>query len=475
MFALAATAIGSNVPADDWPRWMGPKMDGIWRETGIVEWFPEAGPPIGWRHELGSGYAGPAVAGGRVFVMDRIKDSGKGREVENELRKHGEIPGSERVMCFDAATGAEIWSHVYERPYKIAYPTGPRCTPFVDGEFLYTLGAMGDLLCLKTLDGSVIWQKQLMEVYHTKPPIWGYAAHPLIVGDRLYATVGGDNTAVVCLDKSTGAEIWHAATVSDIGYAPLVMFEDQGRRQLILWSGDGVESINPEDGRSLWQVVYPETKAQAAATSIITPPIVGNRLLVSEYYSGSMLLEIQSDPPGVREIWRSAKDDPKHEKSLNALMTTPFVENGFVYGVTGEGEMRCVDWESHQPKWTDHRPLGEKAAEFATCFIVKNGERFFLFNDQGELIIARLSPDGYQEVSRAKILEPTGAARGRAVVWTCPAFAQGCMFIRNEQEVVCVDLLKKQAGSGQHTRPKRQPGALSKGTASSAPTRLRYD
>ncbi len=434
---------GQLVCADDWPRWMGEKMDGIWRETGIIESFPENGPPVVWRCKIGGGYTGPAVAAGRVFVMDRLKDSGKGREVENELRKHGEVPGSERVLCLDAATGKAIWSHTYERSYKIAYPTGPRCTPFVDGERVYTLGAMGDLICFQASDGKVAWEKQIRDEYGARPPLWGYAAHPLIVGDRLFVTVGGKDSAVVCFDKHTGTEIWRAANASDIGYAPLVWYENQGPAQLIFWSGDGVESLDPNTGKSFWQLVFPETKAQAAATSIMTPQIVGQRLFVSEYYAGSLLLEVQSDPPGVRELWRSIKDDPKHEKSLNALMTTPFVENGYVYGVTGEGEMRCFELETNALQWSDTKPLGEKAAEFATCFIIKNGERFFLFNDQGELIIAQLLPEGYHEFARAKILEPSGAARGRAVVWTYPAFANGCMFVRNDKEIVCVNLKKE--------------------------------
>jgi outer membrane protein assembly factor BamB len=439
---LSALTFGSNhsTTADDWPRWMGSKGDGVWRESGIVESFPAEGPAILWRKEIAAGYAGPAVAGSRVYVMDRIKDSGLGREVENNLRQHGEIPGSERVVCLDAATGDEIWTHVYERSYKIAYPTGPRCTPLIDGDRVFTLGAMGDLLCLNAESGEVVWGKQLTEIYQTKPPAWGYAAHPLLVGDRLYVTVGGTDSAVVCFDKSNGEEIWRAANASDIGYAPLVRYEDQGQAQLIFWNGDGVESLNPETGESFWKVVFPETKAQAAATSIITPVIVGNRLLVSEYYAGSLLLEIQSDPPGVRELWRSITNDRKHEKSLNALMTTPFVEDGFVYGVTGDGVMRCLSFDDHSLQWSDPKPLGEEAADFATCFIVKNEDRFFLFNDQGELIIAKFSPQGYQEVSRAKILEPSGAARGRDVVWTYPAFAHGCMYVRNDKEMVCVEL-----------------------------------
>lgn len=428
--------------ADDWPRWMGPKMDGVWRETDLVESFPDGGPPVVWRQEVGGGYAGPSVADGRVYLMDRVKDSGKGVEVENDLRKHGLIPGGERVLCLDATDGKVVWEHSYDRPYKIAYPTGPRCTPIVDGDRVYTLGAMGDLICLQAVNGKVVWQQLLTEVYEAKPPVWGYAAHPLIVGDDLFVTVGGKDSAVVCLDKLTGQERWKTGNVSDIGYAPLVMYEDQGVAQLIFWSHDGVESLDPATGKQHWSVVYPETKQQAQATTIVTPQFVGNQLLVSEYFAGTLLLEVQSNPPGVKELYRSTNDDPKHEKSLNALMTTPFIENGYVYGVTGEGVMRCFELTTNELKWSEVKPLGEKAAEFATCFIIKNGDRFILFNDQGELILANLTPEGYHEISRAKILEPSGAARGRSIVWSYPAFSNGCVFARNDKEIVCVSLKK---------------------------------
>lgn len=440
LVSLLSVVTIARLAADDWPRWMGPKMDGVWRESGLIESFPEGGPPVLWRHEVGGGYAGPAVAGGRVYLMDRVKDSGKGIEVENDLRKHGLIPGGERVLCLDAADGEVVWEYSYDRPYKIAYPTGPRCTPIVDGDKVYTLGAMGDLICLQADDGKVVWQQLLTDAYAAKPPVWGYAAHPLIVGDQLFVTVGGKDSAVICLDKRTGQERWKSGNVSDIGYAPLVMYENQNARQLIFWSHDGVESLDPETGKQHWFIVFPETKQQAQATTIMTPQIIGNQLLVSEYFAGSLLLELQDQPPGVREIWRSINDDPKHEKSVNALMTTSFVENGYVYGVTGEGVMRCNTLATNELMWSESKPIGEKPAEFATCFIVKNGDRFVLFNDQGELILTHLTPEGYHEISRAKILEPSGAARGRAIVWSYPAFANGCVYARNDKEIVCVSL-----------------------------------
>jgi outer membrane protein assembly factor BamB len=166
--------------ADDWPQWLGPQRDSVWRETGIVERFPESGLPVKWRVEVGLGYAGPAVAGGKLFLMDYQPSGGS---VENDPSRRGELQGMERVLCFDAANGKLLWKHEYPRAYSISYPSGPRCTPTVDGAKVYTLGAEGDLRCLETASGSLLWSKNLPQEYKTQTPVWGYTAHPLIVGD----------------------------------------------------------------------------------------------------------------------------------------------------------------------------------------------------------------------------------------------------------------------------------------------------
>lgn len=444
---IAVVAFVGTVGAfEDWPRWMGPRMDGEWRESGLIEEFPEGELAFTWSQPIGPGYSGPAVVGNRLFVMDRTKDDGKGKQVENGIRQAGVIPGGERILCLDTKTGDTLWEHTYDCPYNIAYPTGPRCTPAVDGDRVYTLGAMGHLKCLDINDGHVIWEVSLMDQYETKPPAWGYASHPLVDGPRLLVPCGGKGSAIVCLDKMTGEEIWKNLTSEDIGYAPVVFYEpDDGPRQLIFWHGDGVDSLNSETGEHYWHVKWPEEKAQPQATTIATPRIVGNQVLFSEYYKGSLLLELESNPPAANEIYRTFKTDPRGKTSQTALMTTPVIRDGMIYGIAGLGEFRCNRWDNHELVWEKKDWLAEEPIVFATAFLVKNGERYFMFNDIGELMIVRLSPDGFDEVGRRKVLEPTGVARGRKVVWSHPAFSNGHMFARNDSEIVCVDLRKPDA------------------------------
>ncbi len=434
--------ISCSVLGDDWPRWMGSQGDGVWRETGMIDKFPENGPPITWRVPVGPGYTGPSVVGDRIFMMDRTKDEGIGKEVENDIRKRGELPGGERVFCLDVKTGKILWEHNYDCPYKIAYPTGPRCTPTVDGNDVYTLGAMGNLKCLSIADGTVKWEKKLIDDYGTKPPPWGYSSHPIVDGPRLLVPVGGPDSAVVCFEKATGKELWKALTSSDVAYAPLMIYEKDGERQLLMWHGDGVDSLDPETGRHFWNHKFPEVKAQAAATSICTPRIIGNQFFITEFYSGALLLEIGSNPPSVREIYRTATEDPRHENDLNSLMTTPVVKDGLIYGVTGMGTMRCTKWSDGSKVWDNDTFMAKEPVAFATLFIVENEDKYFIFDDEGYFMIGRFSDKGYEELAKAKILEPTGVARGRKVVWSHPAFSNGKMFARNDNELICVDLKK---------------------------------
>jgi outer membrane protein assembly factor BamB len=240
----------------------------------------------------------------------------------------------------------------------------------------------------------------------------------------------------------TGEEKWKALTVSDVAYSPLVIYEKDGERQLISWNGDGVDSLNPETGERYWNVIFPEEKVQPAATTIVTPRIIGNLFFVTEYYKGSLLLEIGSNPPSVKEVYRTYKNDPRNETSLNALMTTPVVKDGLIYGVDGDGEFRCVTVEKNELIWRDKKIFAKNPAMFGTLFVVENEGKYLMFSDEGELIIAKLSREGFEQLDRAKILEPTGAARGRKIVWSHPAFAGGCMFARNDKEIVCVELTK---------------------------------
>ena len=438
LMALRIALTCDTVAADDWPNWFGPTHDAVWHEEGITEKFEASGPSCIWRVPVNKGYSGPAVADGRVFLTDRMA----GEIVD---RKPGQgIPGIERCLCFDATSGDRLWKHEYEVEYKISYPEGPRATPTVDGDHVYFLGAMGRLACHQVTTGKVIWEKQLTDAYLTTPPVWGFAVHPRVDGHRLYCVVGGEGSALVCFDKHTGEELWKSLTVEEVCYSPPQLVEREGTRQLVFWHDVGITSVDPEDGTQLWSVRFPENPPQRPAVSIVTPRLHGDLLLVSDFYNGSLLLRLTTHPLGAEEVWVSKPDDQEHKDDLNTLMGTPVIVDEHIYGIAGNGEMRCVTLKDQSVVWRDLKPSSAKRqAYFATSFIIRNGTRHFLFNDQGDLKICRLSPAGYEEISSANILKPTSFARGRDVVWSHPAFAYRSMFARNDQELVCINLAKE--------------------------------
>lgn len=221
VFSIIAVAclvgfMAGGTSADDWPGWMGPNRDGVYRETGIIDEVPDAGLTIKWRTPIAGGYAGPAVADGRVFVFDYKKTAG---EAFNNPGERANLMGQERLTVLDADTGKPIWQDAYDCPYSISYPAGPRCTPTVDGDHVYTLGSEGDLRALRTADGTLVWKRSLQEDFNAEVPIWGFSAHPLVDGDLLYTMVGGDSQGIVAFDKLTGEVRWKALD-SAAGYCP---------------------------------------------------------------------------------------------------------------------------------------------------------------------------------------------------------------------------------------------------------------
>ncbi|MGL6097364.1 MAG: PQQ-binding-like beta-propeller repeat protein, partial [Fimbriiglobus sp.] len=207
LFALFVLA--PAVRADDWPQWLGPNRDGEWKEPGLADTFPAGGPAKLWSAKVGLGYAGPAVAAGKVYVPDRLLDAGQANP--KNAFDTPEVGGVERVLCFDQTTGKELWAHSYPCKYKISYAAGPRCTPTVDGDRVYNLGAMGDLLCLDAATGKVVWSKNFPKDYGANVPVWGFSSHPLVDGDKLICLVGGsEGRLVMAFDKKTGAEKWRA-------------------------------------------------------------------------------------------------------------------------------------------------------------------------------------------------------------------------------------------------------------------------
>lgn len=439
--AIVLTSISApSAMADDWPEWLGPRRDGIWRETGIIDAFPAAGARVRWRTPIGAGYAGPAVARGRVYVMDRVLESGV--RLPDDPFQRGALPGFERLLCLEEATGKLLWKHEYAVSYTVSYPSGPRVTPLVRDGRVYTLGAEGHVFALDAEKGIVLWTKSLREAYGVETPLWGFAATPLLDGNKLILLPGGKGTTVVALDRETGKELWRALEAREPGYAPPVIVEAGGRRQLIVWHPDALASLDPETGAPHWSVPF---NVQSALT-IATPRQEGDLLLVTSFYNGPLLVRLGKEAPSAEVVWRGTSSSEKKTDKLHAIMSTPFIADGHIYGVCSYGQLRCLELATGARVWETLQATGATGERggindrWANAFLVRQGGRVWIANERGDLILARLTPAGYEELTRAHVIEPTNRAQNRDVVWAHPAFANRSAYLRNDKEVVCVSL-----------------------------------
>ena len=440
---VATGPITNRTQADDWPRFMGPKADGVWRETGIISELPQEPLKKLWEIPVAGGYSGPAVSAGRLFVMDFTPAASSG---DSEKKPEGG-PGTERILCVDAKTGEEVWAKEYATDLKVSYPGGPRSTCFVDGDRVYAQGTMGQLFCLSATDGEVIWETDVAAQYDTKPPIWGYASHPLVVGELLLVAAGGKGSGIVAFDKSSGEEKWTSVTAREIGYAPLVIAKLQGKTQVVVWYDVALVGLDLESGEELWSYAFPKAKPQRPIVSIVPPHVNGNRVFITNFYHGSALIEVTE--AGVEELW-STEDQPGHRDDINSIMSTVIAKDGCYFGVAGNGELRCVREEDGVLKWRSYAALATEGQDtdaaprqfngFASLFITPYQDRYWMFTDQGDLLLTELTADGYQELGRQNLLATTGSTRGRDYVWCAPAFSGGCIFVRNEEKLACFDL-----------------------------------
>jgi outer membrane protein assembly factor BamB len=320
--------------------------------------------------------------------------------------------------------------------YTISYPAGLRCTPIVDGDKLYTLGAEGNLICFQADSGDVIWKKDLPKEYQTKTAMWGYAGHPLIDGERLITLAGGAGSHAVALDKNTGAEIWRALSAPEQGYSPPTIFELGGKHQLLLGRPNALSAVDPETGREYWSVPY-----EATSGSIIMSPVRwGHNIYFAGYSNKSLLVAVAEDGATADIVWR---DKPQH--GISPVNVQPFVSEGIIYGFDQSGRMYAVELLTGKRLWDTTEPVSKRPVYSGTAFIVRQGDagdRYWLFTENGDLIIARLTPERYEEIDRAHVIEPTNAAFGREVVWCMPAFANRRMYVRNDSECICVDLAR---------------------------------
>lgn len=415
----------------DWPQWLGPHRNSVWSETGILDQFPEGGPKVLWRMPIGGGYSGPAVSNGKVFVMDFSPTSGKSTL---DFNNRDRMKGTERVVCMAVDSGKRLWTHSYACEYNISYATGPRCTPTVQDGKVYTLGAEGDLFCLNAENGQVIWSHNLKKKYKVETPLWGFCGHPLVDGNKLICLVGGEGSIAVAFAKDTGKEIWRSLAAREPGYCPPSIIEAGGRRQLIIWHVESLNGIDPESGKPYWSLPL----APNFGMAIAMPRKLDDLLFASGIGNVGLVARLGKDRPTATEVWRGSAHN-----GVYCANSTPFLENGMIYGCDcTTGHLRGVKLATGERVWETLAPTtgGERRAAHGTAFIVKNADRFFLFSETGQLIIAKLTPEKYEQIGIAKLLEPTGSAFGRKVVWSHPAFANRSIYVRNDHELVCASL-----------------------------------
>jgi outer membrane protein assembly factor BamB len=425
---MLASLILVNAFAEDWPEWRGKGRLGNWNESGILDKFPEKGLKVNWRTPIHSGFAGPAVAAGRVFVTDFQSSAG--------------LRGTERAVCLDEKTGKILWTHAWDANYgNISYPYGPRATPTVDADRVYVIGTSGTLLCLKAQTGDVVWRKDYAKDFGMQMPTWGITSAPLVDGDRLISIVGGQPDAkVMAFDKMTGKEIWRALpSDSEQGYCQPVLFDVAGIRQLIVWHPAAVASLDPATGKVYWQQPFKINMGMTLATPVLS----GSRLLVSSFYNGSMLLDLVGKEANV--LWKGKSNSEIDTDGLHAVINTPVIDGDYIYGICSYGQFRCLNLKTGERVW-ETMDVTKERARWASGLIVRQGGRYFINNDRGELIIAKLSPQGYQEISRTQLIKPTTNPGNRrelgAVNWSQPAYANRCIVARNDEEIVSIPLGK---------------------------------
>ena len=413
--------LSSIVVASDWPKWRGPNQDGTWNETGVIDHFQaEQLQPV-WQAPINSGYTGPTVAEGHVYVMDRLT---KPRQVE-------------RILCFDAQTGQQVWIHSYDCEYRdVGYTAGPRASVVVVGGLAYALGTMGHLHCLDARTGQIQWHKDLKQIYQIQMPTWGIAASPLIEDHRLILQVGGRTACLVALHRQTGEELWTARS-DPASYATPILIDQAGQRVLVCYTGDHVVGLSPQTGETYWEVPFPPSQM---VIGIATPVYHQGYLLISNFFDGSMLIRLHPSELSAEKVWHRRGKDEHQTDSLHSLISTPLLIDDHAYGIDSYGHFRCLELATGDRVFEDTSiaPI----ERWSTAHFVKNGDQVWIFNEKGELMLAKFSPQGVDLISRAQIIQPTRDQLNQrgGVCWSHPAFANKHIFVRNDEELVCINL-----------------------------------
>lgn len=413
--ALVLSLLASVVQADDWPQWRGPNRDGVWNESGILERFPPDGLKVRWRAPVGPGWSSPVVAAGRVYLTDA--------EMMRPQAK-------ERVHCFDEAGGNLLWTYAYEATYPdwtFDPPgRGPAATPIVRDGKLYTIGNRGDLICFDAVQGDVLWKKSLEHEFQAEYSV-ARPSSPLIEGNLLIQFIGSSGetaSSVIALDKDTGQEAWRSLDEELTNSSPIALTAG-GKRQVIVWTQQSITSLDPATGTTHWR----EPMKTDSANAVATPVFAGNSLLI-----GGLMMELNAGEPAAAVLWPARRTVSERVLSKTS---TPLILGDCVFSARS-ADLVCLEKTTGKERWTTDKVTAPKAG--ASIHLTPAGKSVLLFTDEGNLVRAKLTAQGYEEISRTHLLDPTTPFSGSNLAWSTAAYANGHVFARNDNELVCASL-----------------------------------
>lgn len=417
--------------ADDWPEYQGAGRQNLWSEKGLPDSFQADDLTRAWSTPVASGYGGPTVAGDWVMLMDRPDQD------------------HERVICVERETGKVTWSHSYPCRYQqVDYGYGPRACVTISEGRAYSLGTMGHLFCLDAATGKVLWAHDLREKYEVRVPVWGMTSSPLVTQGVVVvqAAAGAEGANTIAFDQKTGEERWRAFD-DRAGYVSPILIKQGDTPVVVAWTGERIAGLDPATGDAYWEI---PTRPTRMPINVPAPALNedGTRMFLSVFYDGSKMIALDPEKPEARLLWKERGINERKTEALHCMISPPFVRDGHIYGIDSYGQMRCLDAKTGERLWEDQQAIPR--GRWATVFMVRQADtdRVWAVNELGELILATLTPERYREISRAKVIEPTTPLRqrpGGTVLWVPPAFADGCLYLRNDRELIKVRIGKPKA------------------------------
>ena len=404
--ACVSTMFAAEKKQFDWPQWQGPTRDAISRETGLLSSWPKGGPKLLWKTMgLGGGYSGSSVAAGRIYGMSYRGDD-------------------EVVWALDEGTGREIWStRIAGANHRIAQPgeEGSRCTPTVDGDVMYILGVSGDILCLDTVNGSEKWHHNLVKDFGGNIPSWGYSESPLVDGDKVVVTPGGQAT-MVALDKKSGDTVWKGKVPDGNGavYSSVITGDVAGQKQYIQMLNGGLVGFSADDGKLQWRY-----KAPGHGISCSTPVYHDNLVFGATGYGvggGLAKLTRAGSTTDAKEVYFT-----KHMKNHHGGMV---LVKGYLYGANDPGMLTCLEYTTGKVMWEERKP-GKGSITYADG-------RLYYRNEGGPIILVEANHNKYVEHGRFEQPDKSGKAN-----WPHPVIANGRMYIRDQDVLLCYDIKKR--------------------------------